>query len=227
MWEVVTHAGLLMIAMIGAFLLGILIASLIYRQRVRKSFVKKKKVTGFMPDIQDELWDIVVYACFSDLRFLAMLGYDPEIRNILEDPVLMDSKYLEESPLLPGEIALVLVNDKNAFLKKWQEKNVKFTDKILEMDVEDSMLFNKLNMDFNDTMNMQSEDDVLYFMYLRTPKSMWAIVLNMTFNRVIAVTPVLPELHSQILDISGDMVIRSKEELKKIKKLTFEQRSDL
>ena len=227
MWETIKSAGILMAVIIFAFLVGILVASFIYQRRMRKSFVRKKKVTGCMPDIQEELWDMVIHACFSDLRFLAMLGYDSELKDVLEEPVLMDSKYLEESPLLPGEIALVVVNDKAEFTKKWQEKNEKFADKVLKMEIESSMLFSQLYTDFNESISEQSEDDVLYFLYLRTPKSMCVIVLNMTFNKVLAVAPILPELHSHILDLSGNTVVRASEDFKKLRELAVKSKTEL
>ncbi len=221
MWETIRSAGIFTVIIIFAFLVGILVASFIFQRRMRKSFVKKKKVTGFMPDIQEELWEIVIQACLEDFRFQAMLGYDSEIMDVLIEPVLMDSKYLEESPLLPGEIALVIVNDKQAFINKWQEKNEKFSENVQDMEIESKMLFLSLYNDFNESLTKQSEDNVLYFLYLRTPKTMCIIVLSITFNKIIAVSPILPELHSHILDLSGNLVVRTSKDFVKLREIAL------
>ncbi|MCK5343398.1 MAG: hypothetical protein KAR20_08330, partial [Candidatus Heimdallarchaeota archaeon] len=152
MWEIIKNAGIFAAVIISAFLVGILVASYIFQRRMKKSFVKKKKVAGFMPDIQDELWEIVIQACLEDFRFQAMLGYDSELMDVLIEPVLMDSKYLEESPLLPGEIALVIVNDIQEFISKWEDKNARFSEKVQDMEIESKMLFLSLYSDFNDSL---------------------------------------------------------------------------
>ena len=172
-----------------------------------------------MPEIQEELWELIIQACVSDLRFLAMLGYDPDIRDVLEDPVLMDSKYLEESPLLPGEIALVVVNDKKSYLQKWDELFGQSADIVEKMQPDKSILFTQLTLDFKLALSSQSDDEVYYFLYLQTPKTLCIVVLNMTFSKVLAVTPVIPELHTHVLDILGDSVIKSAEDFEKMKKL--------
>ncbi|MCD4658235.1 MAG: hypothetical protein K8S87_11915 [Planctomycetes bacterium] len=227
MWETIKNAGILMAVIIFAFMMGILVASFIFQRRMQKSFVKKKKVTGFMPDIQEELWEIVIQASLEDFRFQAMLGYDSELMDVLTEPILMDSKYLEEGPLLPGEIALVVVNDKQEFIRKWQDKNEKFTEKVKKLEIESCMLFLNLYKDFNESLNTQSEDNVLYFLYLRTPKTMCIVVLNMTFNKVLAVSPILPELHSHILDLSGSTVVRASEDFEKLREIALNSSSKI
>ncbi|MCK5343572.1 MAG: hypothetical protein KAR20_09210, partial [Candidatus Heimdallarchaeota archaeon] len=77
------------------------------------------------------------------------------------------------------------------------------------------------------SLTKQSEDNVLYFLYLRTPKTMCIIVINITFNTVLAVSPILPELHSHILDLSGNMVVRASEDFEKLREIALNSKDNV
>ncbi len=186
------------VSLLVSFLLGILLSYLWVHRRYQKMWLKQRGRSPYKAILKEDLWDTIIDACYHDFRVQALGGADTDLFELLEDPVLMNDTYVDESPLLPGEVTLLLFECEDAYIQHWEAKKEKLYQLVGNLPTYRRILFLHLFDNFLDTLRERKADSPFYFLYLRTPGYLHLIVLTTQLNEIIAVAPGFSDLHSEV-----------------------------